>query len=102
MSLSRLLTSLLSVAVLLCAAVASAAPPLAYVTDLSSTVTVIDTLTRQITGRFTPPLSAGFVGVAVSPDGSTVYLADGNHSIVIVTSRRARIRASSASCSTSR
>jgi len=57
-----------------------------YVTDLSDTVTIINTSTNQIVGKINPPLAAGFVGVAVSPDGNTVYLANGNHTITVVKS----------------
>src|SRR5262245_17739445 len=65
---------------------AHGAAPLAYVTDLSNTVTVVDTATNTVTGTITPPISASFVGVAVSPDGSRLYLADANHTIAVVTS----------------
>ena len=65
---------------------AHATAPLAYVTDLSNTVTVVDTATNGVTGTIDPPFAAGFVGVAVSPDGSRLYLAGGNHTIAVVTS----------------
>ncbi len=63
-----------------------AAAPRAYVTDLSDTVTIVDTATDSVVGTIAPPMAAGFVGVAVSPDGSRLYVADGNHSIAVVTS----------------
>jgi MYXO-CTERM domain-containing protein len=63
-----------------------AAAPLAYLTDLSSTLTVIDTGTNTVVARVQPPVSSSFVGVAVSPGGETVYLADANHTIAVVNS----------------
>lgn len=66
--------------------VSVAAPPLAYVTDLGNSVTIIDTSTNQITGTVSPPVPAGLLGVAVSPDGSTIFVADGNHTINFITS----------------
>ena len=63
-----------------------AAPPNLYITDGSDTVTVVNTLTNQVTGSIVPPFAAGLVGVAVSPDGSKVYVADGNHTINVITS----------------
>lgn len=63
-----------------------AAPPSAYVTDLGNSVTIIDTSTNQVTGSVSPPIPAGLLGVAVSPDGSTIYVADGNHTINEITS----------------
>lgn len=61
-----------------------AAAPSAYVTDLGNSVTIIDTATNQVTGSVGPPVAAGLLGVAVSPDGSTLYVADGNHSVDII------------------
>ena len=64
--------------------IALAAPPVAYIADLSNTVTVVDTLTNEVIGSINPSVAAGLTGVAVSPDGSTLYIADGNHTIHIV------------------
>jgi YVTN family beta-propeller protein len=48
-----------------------------YVTNqFSNTVSVIDTVTNTVTA--TIPVGAGPVGVAVTPDGSTVYVANFN------------------------
>ncbi len=66
--------------------ISNAAPPSAYVTDLGNSVTIINTSTNQITGSVSPPVPAGLLGVAVSPDGSTIYVADGNHTINVITS----------------
>jgi YVTN family beta-propeller protein len=61
-----------------------AAPPSAYVTDLGNSVTIIDTATNQVTGSVSPPIAAGLFGIVVSPDGSTLYVADGNHTIDVI------------------
>ena len=61
-----------------------AAPPSAYVTDLGNSVTIIDTATDQVTGSVSPPIAAGLFGIAVSPDGSTLYVADGNHTVDVI------------------
>lgn len=63
-----------------------AAPPSAYVTDLGNSVTIINTSTNQVTGSVSPPIAAGLFGIAVSPDGSTLYVANGNHTINVITS----------------
>lgn len=81
--LSTYLPTILLVSLSLCID-SLAAPPLAYVTDLGDSVTMIDTSTNQVTGSVSPPVAAGLLGVAVSPDGSTIYVADGNHSIDII------------------
>ncbi len=49
------------------------AAPSAYVANISNTVSVIDTATGQVTGS---PIPVGSfpIGVAVSPDGSRVYV----------------------------
>lgn len=67
-------------------ALSKAAPPLAYVTDLGNSVTIIDTSTNQVKGSVSPPIPAGLLGVAVSPDGGTIYVADGNHTINVISS----------------
>jgi DNA-binding beta-propeller fold protein YncE len=82
---SRLLIATGPLAFLLAGPAAAAPPPL-YLTDLSNTVTVVDTATNRVTGGINPPIAASFVGVAVSPDGSKVYLADANHTVHVVTS----------------
>jgi len=61
-----------------------AAAPLLYLTDLSNDVTVVDTGTNQVVGTISPSGATGFFGVAVSPDGSTLYVADGFHTIHVV------------------
>ncbi len=61
-----------------------AAAPSAYVTDLGNSVTIIDTATNQVTGSISPPIAAGLFGIAVSPDGSTLYVADGNHTVDVI------------------
>src|SRR5262249_6878148 len=66
------------------AAAAVPAPPLGYLVDLSNTVTIFNTATNTVSGAINPPLAAGFSGVAVSPDASRLYLADGNHTIAVV------------------
>ena len=49
----------------------------AYITNLgSNTVSVIDTKTNKVTA--TIPVGAGPLGVAVSPDGSKVYITNDN------------------------
>ena len=49
----------------------------AYITNLgSNTVSVIDTKTNKVTA--TIPVGAGPLGVAVSPDGSKVYISNDN------------------------
>jgi MYXO-CTERM domain-containing protein len=63
-----------------------AAASFAYVTDLSATLTVIDTATNAIVARLHPPDAASFAGVAVNGAGGVVYLADANHTIAVVTS----------------
>src|SRR5262245_802524 len=84
MSLSRIAAAFALPLVLAGPCVADS--PLLYVTDLSSTLTVIDTGTNAVVARVQPPISSSFVGIAVSPSGETVYLADANHTIAVVDS----------------
>src|SRR5262249_61752178 len=73
-----------------CFAGAQALAQNAYITN-RDTVSVIDTTSNTVTA--TIPVGDGPVGVAVSPDGSTVYVANFIDGAVSVVDRKSQTRA---------
>ena len=68
------------------AAPSRAQTPLAYVTDLGSTITVVDTSTNAVKGSLDPTIASSLMGIAVNPDSGTVYAVDLNKTVHIIDS----------------
>lgn len=80
-SIGRIITGAFILGAILFAASRSEATPFAYLTDLGETVTIVNTVTNEVSGSASPPVASGLFGLAVSPDGSTVYAVDSNRLI---------------------
>jgi YVTN family beta-propeller protein len=72
------------IAVILFAASRSEATPFAYLTDLGETVTIVNTVTNEVSGSASPPGASSLFGLAVNPDGNTVYAVDSNRLVHII------------------
>lgn len=73
-------------ALLILAAPSRAQAPLAYITDLGNSITVVDTSTNAVKGSLDPTIASSLMGVAVNPDSGTVYAVDLNKTVHIIDS----------------
>lgn len=73
-------------ALLILAAPSRAQAPLAYITDLGNSITVVDTSTNEVKGSLDPTIASSLMGIAVNPDSGTVYAVDLNKTVHIIDS----------------
>lgn len=71
---------------LILAAPSRAQAPLAYITDLGSTITVVDTSTNEVKGSLDPTIAASLMGITVNPDSGAVYAVDANKTVHVIDS----------------
>ena len=72
------------IALILFTASRAEATPFAYLTDLGETVTIVNTVTNEVSGSASPPIASSLFGLAVSPDGGSVYAVDSNQLVHII------------------
>ncbi|HML94801.1 MAG TPA: YncE family protein [Thermodesulfobacteriota bacterium] len=73
-------------ALLVFAAPSRAQTPLAYITDLGNSITVVDTSTNEVKGSLDPTIASSLMGIAVNPDSGTVYAVDLNKTVHVIDS----------------
>lgn len=73
-------------ALLILAAPSRAQAPLAYITDLGNTITVVDTSTNEVKGSLDPTIASSLMGIAVDPGSGAVYAVDLNKTVHVIDS----------------